>query len=68
MPIMGTVIPESEIRVRLESVRIGQILTCIVCAGAQAYALATWDRPHRALLTELLHRDVRRVRCSRIPP
>src|SRR5436305_9094175 len=51
MPIMGTVIPESEIRVRLESVRIGQMLTFIVCAGAQAYALATWGQPHRTLLT-----------------
>src|SRR5436190_3794059 len=49
--IMGTGIPEPEIQVRLESVRVGQILTFIVCAGAQIYALATWDRPHRALLT-----------------
>jgi diguanylate cyclase (GGDEF)-like protein/PAS domain S-box-containing protein len=45
------VIPESEIRVRLESVRVGQKLTFIVCGGAQAYALATWSQPHRALLT-----------------
>ena len=36
--------PESEIRVRLESVRIGQALTLIVCAGAQVYAVATWER------------------------
>src|SRR3954452_23351620 len=53
MPIMGTVIPESEIRVRLESVRVGQWLTLVVCAGAQAYALATWERPQRALLTAI---------------
>src|SRR3954454_953606 len=53
MPIMGSVIPESEIRVRLESVRVGQGLTLVVCAGAQAYALATWDRPQRALLTAI---------------
>src|SRR4051794_18472758 len=54
MPMMGTVIPESEIRVRLESVRVGQMLTFIVCAGVQAYVFATWDRPHRALLTALI--------------
>jgi PAS domain S-box-containing protein len=48
------VIPESDIRVRLESVRVGQILTFVVCAGAEAYALATWDRPHRVLVTVLL--------------
>src|SRR3954447_18429593 len=53
MPIMGTVIPESEIRVRLQSVRVGQGLTLVVCAGAQAYALATWDRPQRALLSAI---------------
>src|SRR3954466_4733967 len=53
MPIMGTVIPESEIRVRLESVRVGQWLTLVVCAGAQAYALATWERPQRAMLTAI---------------
>jgi diguanylate cyclase (GGDEF)-like protein/PAS domain S-box-containing protein len=51
---MATVIPESEIRVRLESVRVGQILTFVVCAGTQIYAIATWDRPHRLLLTLLL--------------
>jgi PAS domain S-box-containing protein len=45
------VIPESEIRVRLESVRVGQMLTFLVCGGAQVYAFATWDRPHRGLLT-----------------
>src|SRR3954452_19641895 len=53
MPMMGTVIPESEIRVRLESVRVGQMLTFIVCAGAQVYAFATWERPHRILLTAI---------------
>src|SRR3954447_19640167 len=51
--MMGTLIPESEIRVRLESVRVGQMLTFIVCGGAEAYALATWERPHRLLLTAI---------------
>src|SRR4051812_30000681 len=51
--MMGTVIPESEIRVRLESVRVGQMLTFVVCIGAQIYALATWDQPHRGLLTAI---------------
>ena len=51
--MMGRVIPESEIRVRLESVRVGQMLTFIVCGGAQAYALATWNHPHRAALTAI---------------
>ena len=46
-------IPESEIRVRLESVRVGQMLSFVVCAGAEAYVLATWDRPHRLFLTAI---------------
>jgi diguanylate cyclase (GGDEF)-like protein/PAS domain S-box-containing protein len=45
------VIPEAEIRVRLESVRVGQMLSFVVCAGAEVYVLATWDRPHRLFLT-----------------
>jgi diguanylate cyclase (GGDEF)-like protein/PAS domain S-box-containing protein len=53
MPMMRGVIPESEIRVRMQSVRVGQMLTFIVCAGAQVYAIATWDRPNRALLTAI---------------
>ena len=51
--MMGCVIPDSEIRVRLESIRVGQWLTFVVCLGAQAYAVATWDRPHRLALTLL---------------
>src|SRR4051794_20088063 len=54
MSMMGTVTPESEIRVRLASVRVGRILTFIVCVGAQAYAFATWDQPHRGLLTVVM--------------
>ena len=49
--MMGTVIPESEIRVRLESVRVGQMLSFVVCAGAEVYVIATWDQPHRLFLT-----------------
>jgi diguanylate cyclase (GGDEF)-like protein/PAS domain S-box-containing protein len=45
------VIPESEIGVRLESVRVGQMLSFVVCAGAEIYVLATWDQPHRLFLT-----------------
>ncbi|HEX4734567.1 MAG TPA: EAL domain-containing protein [Thermoleophilaceae bacterium] len=44
-------IPESEIRVRRESVRVGQMLSFVVCAGAQIYVIATWDQPHRLFLT-----------------
>jgi diguanylate cyclase (GGDEF)-like protein/PAS domain S-box-containing protein len=44
-------IPESEIRVRLESVRAGQMLSFVVCAGAQVYVLATWEQPHRVFLS-----------------
>src|SRR5690348_9127263 len=47
----GDVIPESEIRVRLESVRVGQMLSFVVCAGSEIYVLATWDQPHRLFLT-----------------
>jgi diguanylate cyclase (GGDEF)-like protein/PAS domain S-box-containing protein len=45
------VIPESELRVRLESVRVGQMLSFVVCAGAALYVIATWDQPHRLFLT-----------------
>lgn len=41
-------------RVRRDSVRVGQWLTLVVCVGAAAYALATWDQPHRLLLTLIL--------------
>jgi diguanylate cyclase (GGDEF)-like protein/PAS domain S-box-containing protein len=51
--MIRAVIPESEIRVRLESVRVGQMLSVVVCAGAQAYVFATWDQPHRLFLTGL---------------
>ena len=46
-------IPESEIRVRLESVRVGQMLSFVVCAGAQVYVVATWEQPHRLFLTAI---------------
>jgi diguanylate cyclase (GGDEF)-like protein/PAS domain S-box-containing protein len=49
--MMGAMLPESEIRVRLESVRVGQMLSFVVCAGAEVYLLATWERPHRLFLT-----------------
>jgi diguanylate cyclase (GGDEF)-like protein/PAS domain S-box-containing protein len=42
---------ESEIRVRLESVRVGQMLSFVVCAGSEIYVLATWEQPHRLFLT-----------------
>jgi diguanylate cyclase (GGDEF)-like protein/PAS domain S-box-containing protein len=45
------VIPESEIRVRLESVRVGQMLSFVVCAGAELYVIATWEQPHRVFMT-----------------
>ncbi|HEX6713436.1 MAG TPA: EAL domain-containing protein [Thermoleophilaceae bacterium] len=44
-------IPESEIRVRLESVRVGQMLSFVVCGGAQIYVFATWEEPHRLFLS-----------------
>jgi diguanylate cyclase (GGDEF)-like protein/PAS domain S-box-containing protein len=44
---------ETELRVRLDSIRVGQWLTVVVCAGGQAYALATWDRPHRLFMSIL---------------
>ena len=47
-------IPESEIKVRLESVRVGQWLTLVVCVGSLAYTVATWDQPHRLLLSVML--------------
>src|SRR4051812_35329656 len=47
------VTPECEIRLRLESIRMGQWLTFVVCAGSVAYALVTWDQPHRLLLTAM---------------
>src|SRR3954447_15182266 len=50
---MRGVIPESEIRVRLESVRVGQILSFVVCAAAEVYVVATWERPHRLFLTAI---------------
>jgi diguanylate cyclase (GGDEF)-like protein/PAS domain S-box-containing protein len=46
------VIPETEIRVRLESVRVGQMLTFIVCLGAETYTLLA-DRPHKPLLSAI---------------
>ena len=64
MPMMRKVIPESEIRVRLESVRIGQWLTFIVCGGAQIYALATWDQPYRGLMTQGIGTDSGGVNLS----
>jgi diguanylate cyclase (GGDEF)-like protein/PAS domain S-box-containing protein len=48
------VIPETEIQVRVESVRVGQWLTLVVCLGGEAYTLATWDQPHRLILTVML--------------
>jgi diguanylate cyclase (GGDEF)-like protein/PAS domain S-box-containing protein len=48
------VTPESEIRLRLESIRMGQWLTFVVCGGSGIYALATWDQPHRLLLIVML--------------
>jgi diguanylate cyclase (GGDEF)-like protein/PAS domain S-box-containing protein len=46
-------VSETELRVRLESIRVGVTLTVVVCLGSQLYALTTWDRPHRLLLTAL---------------
>jgi PAS domain S-box-containing protein len=46
-------VSETEIRVRLESIRVGVTLTVVVCLGSEIYALATWSRPHRVLLTVL---------------
>jgi diguanylate cyclase (GGDEF)-like protein len=39
-----------EHEVRVQSVRVGVWLTAMVTAIVVAYSLATWDRPHRALL------------------
>src|SRR4051794_13655974 len=33
---------------------MGQWLTLVVCLGGEAYTLATWDQPHRLLLTVML--------------
>jgi len=39
--------------VRIASIAVGVWLTVVVCIGAQAYALLTWDEPNRAILTAL---------------
>src|SRR5439155_3847587 len=44
-------VSETEVRLRLESIRVGVSLTVVVCAGAESYVLATWSHPHRTLLT-----------------
>ena len=43
----------AELRVRVESIAVGVWLTVVVCIGAEAYALLTWDRPNRDVLTLL---------------
>src|SRR3954453_3389858 len=39
---------------RLHTVRIGLALTLIVVLGSGAYLAATWDGPHRTLITAVL--------------
>jgi diguanylate cyclase (GGDEF)-like protein len=43
-------VAEQEIQSRLESIGVGLWLSVIVCAGGTAYALHTWDGPHRTLI------------------
>ncbi len=42
---------QRELGLRHATIRIGFWVTLLVAAGAQAYALATWSRPHRALIS-----------------
>jgi len=41
---------EQEIALRLATVRVGVGMTLIVTLGAVAYALVTWERPHRSVV------------------
>jgi diguanylate cyclase (GGDEF)-like protein len=41
---------ESDLELRLKTLQTGVWPTLVACAFAVAYAAATWDRPHRAVL------------------
>ncbi|MGH2955710.1 MAG: putative bifunctional diguanylate cyclase/phosphodiesterase [Solirubrobacterales bacterium] len=45
---------EHEIQLRLASVRVGMVLSLIVCLGSAVYALVTWDQPNRSLIMVLV--------------
>jgi diguanylate cyclase (GGDEF)-like protein len=44
-------VDDESVRFRIASVRVAVALSLIVGAGTEVYLLATWDAPHRALLT-----------------
>jgi diguanylate cyclase (GGDEF)-like protein len=43
-----------DVRFRIASIRVAVALSLAAAVGVQGYALATWDRPHRALLSILV--------------
>jgi diguanylate cyclase (GGDEF)-like protein len=47
-------IGDEHVRFRVASVRVAVALSLAAAVGVQAYALATWDRPSRALLSILV--------------
>jgi len=50
----GEKIGDEHVRFRLASVRVAIALGVVIALGGQLYLLATWDQPHRALLTVLI--------------
>jgi diguanylate cyclase (GGDEF)-like protein len=50
-PAAASDVSEQEIQVRLETITVGIWLTVIVVLGSQAYVWATWDGPHREVIT-----------------
>ncbi|HSD24348.1 MAG TPA: diguanylate cyclase, partial [Solirubrobacterales bacterium] len=53
-PVRAGDVRDQEIEARLSSITVGIWISVLVCLGSAAYALETWDRPHRPLILAVI--------------
>jgi len=61
-------IDDESVRFRLASVRVAVAVSVILVLGAEAYLVATWDRPDRPLLTAMVVIGVASVLAVEVAP